>query len=595
MAAAIVAMAVSCVEESFTSSNDTPKIYAETAEPITRTSIDNGTADQGGSLAMLWTPGDKIGAFTESNKNIAYTLVESSPVVSGSFSTTETVNGEISCAYYPYDSVNSSKDAGSLVGKVQWEQTMLAGAIPCDYKWGKPEGVDNSGNFKIRFHNMFSLVRFKIDATGTALAGETLESVSLTVTRADGTLVPVTGEFFFNATNGTYDIRCTTSEHLNTTSNFLKTIWNETLDGEVSRFATVFPEIKVGDKLNFTIKTSGHQATLSVTSKVNFEAEKYYTFPLKLANFSKLEVMEKVDIFTAATYNIDGLPKKVSIFTINGDGPGSDGTKIISNRIASDNWDFVGFSEDFAYHTELTSALSAYTFGKYRGNISSKALTSTIDTDGLGFAARNATCSFSNENIVKFTSSAGGISSGANTCIEKGFRHYVVTLSDEIKIDVIITHMNTYSSSGSSHINAQHAQLKQVAQYINGLKANNRPIIFMGDTNCRYNRHNFQEYFWGVLDSTLEVQDTWVEHQWAGIYPTYLGKSLMVSDATGTDSDTDVILENTQRGEVVDKIIYINNPSANVQISANSFLRDMNYDKADHKPIVSEFTYYKKQ
>jgi hypothetical protein len=68
----------------------------------------------------------------------------------------------------------------------------------------------------------------------------------------------------------------------------------------------------------------------------------------------------------------------------------------------------------------------------------------------------------------------------------------------------------------------------------------------------------------------------------------------MVSDATGTNSSTDIICENTQKGEVVDKIIYINNPDAEVQISANSYLRDSAYQGlADHWPIVVEFSYTK--
>ena len=66
----------------------------------------------------------------------------------------------------------------------------------------------------------------------------------------------------------------------------------------------------------------------------------------------------------------------------------------------------------------------------------------------------------------------------------------------------------------------------------------------------------------------------------------------MVSDATGT-SDTDIICENTQKGEVVDKVIYINKAGNPVQIKANSYLLD--YDNfnglADHMPIVVEFTY----
>ena len=114
----------------------------------------------------------------------------------------------------------------------------------------------------------------------------------------------------------------------------------------------------------------------------------------------------------------------------------------------------------------------------------------------------------------------------------------------------------------------------------------------MGDTNCRYTRHDFQTYFWGVLDSSFEVHDPWVDYQWDGIYPTLGSKSLMVSDATGTDAKYDVIYDGHQKGEVVDKVIYINNPEAKVQISANGYNRDENFKgMADHMPIVVEFTY----
>ena len=296
--------------------------------------------------------------------------------------------------------------------------------------------------------------------------------------------------------------------------------------------------------------------------------------------------------FTCATYNVDGLPKKISLVTINGDGPQESGTTAIGTAINASNWDFVGFSEDFAFHSQLTSNMSNYTFGTHRGSVSSSALYKTLDTDGLEFATKNGSCSFGNtESWTQFSSSYGGLTSGANTCIKKGIRHYVVTLADGIEVDVIITHMNTYSSSGSGHINAQHAQLKQIAQYINTISANGRPIIFMGDTNCRYTRHDFKTYFWSVLNSDLTYADPWVDFQWNGVYPTYPSKSLMVSDATGTDSSTDIICADTQQGEVVDKVIYINKASNKVQLKAKSYLRDMSFDKADHKPIVVEFEY----
>ena len=570
--------AIACISSGC--SNSEPEVEEKASQKIVATVVDNGTS-------VKWAKTDAVGVYTdESENNVKYTTTSAGATVT--FTATTEVKGAPMYAYYPYNANNASKKATGLAGSLPTDQK--AGAV--NYRYGVQTGTNNDGDATFEFRNMFAEVAFTVETAGSELEGKEIECLVCKVTR-NGADVPMCGEFSYSAADGSYSYSG-------------KTTYAEfTTTGK----AVVFPTVKAGDVLTVTAKAAEGEVTVELPIEATIEAGGYYEVNVVLPERVVVEPEQPetpetpaepetpavAGTFTAATYNVDGLPKKISFFTINGDGPGSDGTKNISKKIASDNWDFVGFSEDFAYHTELTSALSAYTFGKYRGNISSKALTSTIDTDGLGFAARNATCSFSNENIVKFTSSSGGLTSGANTCIKKGFRHYVMTLADGTEIDVLVTHMNTYSSSGSGHINAQHAQLKQIAQYINGLKANKRPIILMGDTNCRYTRHDFQTYFWGVLDASFDVHDPWVDFQWNGVYPTYGSKSLMVSDATGTNSSTDIICENTQKGEVVDKIIYINNPEAPVQIKANSYLRDYdNYNGlADHMPIVVEFSYTK--
>lgn len=68
---------------------------------------------------------------------------------------------------------------------------------------------------------------------------------------------------------------------------------------------------------------------------------------------------------------------------------------------------------------------------------------------------------------------------------------------------------------------------------------------------------------------------------WGGEYPAYPGESIMTGDW------------GMQKGEVVDKIIYINNSDADTQIRANGYLHDESYTFADHKPVVVEFTYVK--
>ena len=585
-AAALAFVAVGCVKEQggvevpagaeVGIAEGAPMIMAEMSEPVTRTCID-AAADATGTLPVLWEASDEVGVFfAEGSSNVKYVNI-SGNVPNASFGSTAQVSGsEIAYVYYPYDAANDGKAATALSGSVPAEQAM-DGSIHGDYKWGELK-TKVDGGYKFKFHNLVSLVRFNIDATGTEMASETLQKVTLTVTRGDAA-VPVTGAFTFSAADGSYTCGAT--------SNVLTTTWNASLGSVQSGFASVLPEIKAGDQLNFLIETENYKATVTMTSKVAFEAGMYYTLPLTLKKLSKLKVVRKVNgTFTAATLNADGLPEKVKVFsvisyTINEGAPGADGTKTLSSKIASLGWDIVGFSEDFNYHSELTSAMGDYSWGSpNNGTIptSVSSLSIHIETDGLAFAARNSTCSFSDEYIETFKESAGNLTSGANTNVDKGFRHYVITMKDGAQIDVIITHMNTYGNDERK--DAQHAQLQQVAEYINKISVNKRPIIFMGDTNCRYTRHDFQTYFWGVLNSGLVAIDPWVDFHRGGAYPES-GRSLMTRAHFAGDKNNDILCSDDQRGEVVDKIIYFNVEGASVTINATDCYNDIaNFTKS---------------
>ena len=309
--------------------------------------------------------------------------------------------------------------------------------------------------------------------------------------------------------------------------------------------------------------------------------------------------------FTAASYNVDGLPNIevnliITKIQLNPDGPLEDGTNSISQKLAADAWDIIAFQEDFNFHDNLISSMKdIYTFGKHRSTVGAAQVLSTADTDGLGFATLNSTSSFANQTFVEFTDKYGGLTSGANDCIKKGFRYYTVTLKGGAEIDVYVTHMNSGSESG--HISARQSQFKQLAEYIVA-HDNGRPVLILGDFNARYTRDNIQTNFHNNLgDFAKYLSDAWVELvdkydingnllYPAGKYPVYPSDSLVVTEKyEGADGD---IHCTTQGGEVVDKILYINNPNSDVAIFANSFERDMDYTEADHTPVVSEFTYY---
>lgn len=642
-AAAVVFVAAGCVKEQggldvpvgggVEIVKDAPMVIAEMSEPATRTCID-AAYDATGTLPVLWEAADEVGVFfTEGSSNVRYANI-SGKVPNAAFGATAQVSGsEIAYVYYPYDAANDGKAATSLSGTVPAEQAM-DGSIHGDYKYGKLKAkVD--GGYKFEFHNIVSLVRFNIDASGTALSGDKLETVTLTVTRGDAA-VPVVGDITFSAVDDQYTLG-------DNTSNTLNTVWNKDASGVFSGFASVLPEVKSGDKLTFVIKTANYESSLTVTSKVDFKPGVYYNFPLTLAGFgSKLSVKKKVSgNFTAATLNVDGLPNiaykvfGITIKELNPEGPLASGTTTISKKIADSNWDIVGFSEDFAFHNELTSYASAnYTFQEYDNAAFPTEYYSGITgdhwaTDGLSFATNNSTCKtfkLISKNVYPSEAVSGGIFSGANESIDKSFRHYLVTMIDGTELDVIITHMNTYSSSGSGHIDAQHAQLSLIAAYINQISAaNKRPIIFMGDTNCRYTRHDFQTYFWSKLNANVKTTDAWVQHHRDGIYPTYGTLSLMTRAHFAGDTKNDIVCSDDQRGEVVDKIIYFNVEGASVTINATDCYNDVaNFTKstenvsysgvqtedengkiatnqtvsytkniglADHFPVVAKFSY----
>ena len=287
--------------------------------------------------------------------------------------------------------------------------------------------------------------------------------------------------------------------------------------------------------------------------------------------------------FICATYNIDGLPSLV-----NSDGPGSSGTKSISSTLAASGWDFIGFQEDFEYHSNLTSSMGKYVFGKHRGSVGLANLVSQADTDGLGFATLGSSCSWTGETFVEFTNKYGGLFDGANTAIKKGFRYYLVTMKDGVQIDVYVTHMN--SGSGTGHINARASQFQQLANYINAHRSG-RPIVILGDFNARYTRDDYKTNFWDVLDADLH--DPWADIIWGGGYPEYGTPSWVVSDKYDPSNTVGDIEFGEQDGEVVDKILYINDPQSDVRIFAKTYRRAMEYTWADHTPVVVEFGYEK--
>lgn len=296
---------------------------------------------------------------------------------------------------------------------------------------------------------------------------------------------------------------------------------------------------------------------------------------------------EKGGSFTAVSMNVDGLPNNILGIPINKDGPGSDGTKAISQKMAEYGWDIIGVSEDFNYNTELMSSLTNYSSGTHRGRVSGP----SNNTDGLNLIWKKS-ISVAGEKWTSWNThySTGflGAGNGADGMIDKGYRYYAATIADSVTVDVYILHMDADSDAGD--IAARESQLTQLATAIKSSK-NGNPILVMGDTNCRYTRENLETLFIDVInaDDRFTIQDTWVEKIHNGTYPTYGADAMVAKDKGGT--------YDYPEAEIVDKIFYINNTDSKVTLTANShtvatdFTDSNGTALADHWPVVVEFGY----
>ena len=598
-------------------------IYAELGDEAlaqTKSCIDPTVYSQN-KVGLLWTSGDMLGVFgSAGSANVAFSNSLSSAATTAAFSGTFGEGEAPLYAYYPYTAANDGKAYDALVGKVSAVQRYRSsdGLLSDDWKYGTYSTADGDG-YKFKMNSLFALAKIVVDATGSAVEGESLKGVSIKAT-SDSGVRAINGNFTFSAADGSYSL--TKVEADSTTME-----WSDeavlSSGKKYPGYITLIPNIVEGDKITITVTTNKHKAVYEVPCLKTLASGYIYDFPMTLTDLAaKMKTAYGTDpiiaeiatggeggsgeggsgeggsgegggstdpeptvtsgTFTACAFNVDGLPS-----IVNSDGPGSSGTSTMAGIANNLGWDIIAASEDFEYDSQLVAGLSNYSHGTWRGSVSAAQLTSTADTDGLNFFWRTSTTSATGETYVQYKDAEGGLTSGANTCIKKGFRHYEVTVdaTNNVVIDVYITHMNTYSGSGNTESNAYVkavlSQLRQLRDYVlTNAKANKRPAVIMGDTNMRYTRHDIKTNFLDVVaaydsNAGYTVSDPWVEFHRGGVYPQWNSLSLMTRFAFAGDKENDIVCADNQKGEVVDKIWYINVPGAEVQLKATAHQNDV--------------------
>lgn len=312
--------------------------------------------------------------------------------------------------------------------------------------------------------------------------------------------------------------------------------------------------------------------------------------------------MAQKKTFTAACLNVDGLPPTVRAagvvnVKLNPEGPQETGTLQMSKLVSQKGWDFFGVSENFNYNDQLMSEIGGiYNTGTYRGAIPSS-VTNVVpylagnkwfDTDGLNLLWRS-NISVSDEAWYLWNKRNGITEDGADQLIAKGFRYYTVRIAAGLEVDVYILHMDAETTPADNE--AREIQMTQLVDMILA-SDNKRPIIIMGDTNCRYTRDNLKGLMFERInaDERFDIHDPWIDFPRGGVMPTLGAGSIMVpGHFDGTNHEA------FQTGEVVDKIFYINNKDASAKLTAKSYLHDTDFtwpdgsEISDHYPIVIEF------
>ena len=319
-------------------------IVAEMAEmsdaPQSRTCVDVKNPSTS-FVGLLWQVTDKLGVFNQNgagNVQFSNTSTENAPKAGFSGE----LSGEAKYAYFPY-SENAGNSANSIKGAILAEQPFdpESGSLVCDYKVGQLTSVSEGVSY-FSFKQLMTMLRITLDASETALEGERLNNIILTVTDKDGNKRNICGDFTFDATNG--KVGTTITNPSNSVSMPWTTRPTLAKGKSYQGFISILPNIVKDDKLNIEVISEGHRATFTANCVTDLLKGYIYNIPLKLKEF--LEKFEgKVEELTQ--------PASITSFGFNvADNTG----KLLNNKVKWDSYNHIPSTETVTAHTVTVAA-----------------------------------------------------------------------------------------------------------------------------------------------------------------------------------------------------------------------------------------------
>lgn len=306
--------------------------------------------------------------------------------------------------------------------------------------------------------------------------------------------------------------------------------------------------------------------------------------------------------FSMATLNVDGLPKRISVFElfdleVNPDGPGKEYTPAISQYLAKFAYDFIAVQENFDYHAELCSALDAdYSHDFWNGGM-------TVDKflweeayfpfDGVNLFWRNSNVTAERTDSVPWVKSYGKVDHANDDLIKKGFRRYNLQLKGGSQLVVYNMHMDASDDKDEAKgedkpdREVRMMQWRQLRDSILN-RLDKRPVIVCGDLNSFYERDSVKLQFIDEIEKTgrATVGDVFITLERNGQYPALREGSVM-KDEGATSWEID--------GQTLDKILYINPTGGGVltpltfTIDREGYVRENGQMLGDHYPLSATF------
>ena len=248
-------------------------IVASTDKAVTRTELD-------GSHYITWKSGDDLSVWEKdnaSNSNVKLDIVPASVGQrQGTFSGSLTPASSSFKLYavYPYSSTYEADPSAvtvSLPSAVEQKTSVNQVVGVSDFMVGAGSFTDSDSEYLMRFRYPLTLLDIVIDGSTSCLSGATIESLTITATKA------FTGEATLNLTDGTL-VPADVAAGKSLTITFPS---SAKMNAENHAWVAVYPADLTAASCCFDLKmTNGQEIKFNVNPKKAFEEQKIYSINL---------------------------------------------------------------------------------------------------------------------------------------------------------------------------------------------------------------------------------------------------------------------------------------------------------------------------